>query len=304
VDTDKLEDQLLTIRDFVRYGISQFNQHELFFGHGTDNALDEVSAIILFALNLPSDIPGHFMDARVVSTEKKTILELFQQRIEKRIPASYLTNEAWFAGLSFYVDDRVLVPRSPIAELINNKFQPWVDVTRLANILDLCTGSACIAIACAHQFPDAEIDAVDISKDALDVARINIDEYALQDQVYLLESNLFAALDGKKYDLIVSNPPYVDAQELSAMPQEFHHEPEIGLGSGSDGLEITKQILHQAADHLTDQGVLIVEVGVSDAALSEQFPDMSFTWLELEHGGQGVFLLRKSDLQQSQHSEL
>ncbi len=298
MNTDhKLEDQLFTIRDFVRYGISQFNQHALFFGHGTDNALDEVSALILFALNLPADIPGHFMDARIVSTEKKRILGLFEQRIEKRIPTPYLTNEAWFAGLSFYVDERVLVPRSPIAELINNKFQPWVEATRLENILDLCTGSACIAIACAQQFPEAEIDAVDISTDALDVARINIDEYALQDQVYLIESNLFTALAGRKYDLIVSNPPYVDEQELSTMPREFQHEPEIGLGSGSDGLEITQQILHQAVDHLTDHGVLIVEVGVSDEALIEQFPDMPFTWLELEQGGTGVFLLHKADLE-------
>ncbi len=293
---ENIEDQLVTIRDFVRYGISLFQQNALYFGHGTDNALDEVSFLILFSLHLPHDMPGHFMDSRLLDSEKQHILEMFRLRVDKRIPAPYITNEAWFAGLSFFVDERVLVPRSPIAELINNKFQPWLDIDNVENILDLCTGSACIAIACAYQFPGVEVDALDVSKDALDVARINIEEHNMQNQVHLVESNLFAALGGKKYDLIVSNPPYVDEQELSVMPQEFHHEPEIGLGSGGDGLDITRQILQQATHYLTDNGVLIVEVGVSDESLIEQFPNAPFTWLDFEHGGTGVFLLHKSDL--------
>lgn len=287
--------ELSTIRDLIRFGISEMNRAGIYFGHGTDNALDEATAAVLHVLALSHDIPGHFMDARVLSDERDEILELFRQRIKNRTPLSYLTHEAWFAGLKFYVDERVLVPRSPIAELIQQQFSPWLEYENVGRILDLCTGSGCIAIACAYQFPDAAVDAVDISEDALEVASRNVSELGVEDQVSLIKSDLLANVTGK-YDLIISNPPYVDAGEIAAMPDEFKAEPILGLESGADGLDATRQILAQASNHLNPKGVLIVEVGVSDHALVEAFPEVPFTWLEFEHGGSGVFLLTKEQL--------
>ena len=291
-------DELFTIRDIIRYGITLFTTQSLYFGHGTDNAMDEATALTLYVLRLPNDLPGHFMDARLTSQEKGDILDLFERRSSERVPAAYLTHEAWFAGHKFYVDNRVLVPRSPIAELINADFSPWLVAENIHNVLDLCTGGGCIAIACAYALPDANVDAVDISDDALAVASINVEQHGMEDQVHLIKSDLFDQLAGKQYDLIVTNPPYVDAEEMSLLPNEFRHEPELGLASGEDGLDAIKVILNQAADYLTDDGVLIAEVGASDIALEEAFPEVPFFWFDFEHGGSGVFMLSKDQLLQ------
>ncbi|MDF2691408.1 MAG: prmB, partial [Gammaproteobacteria bacterium] len=237
------------------------------------------------------------LDAKLTQLERKRILNKIRLRAKKRLPLPYITHEIWFAGLKMYVDERVLVPRSPIAELIQQQFSPWVEPESIHNILDLCTGSGCIAIACALAFPEAIVDAVDISKDALQVSKINVEHYELTKRVNLIESDLFQSLKGKKYDIIVSNPPYVDQSEIKAMPDEFKSEPMLGLASGKDGLDATKEILKQAAQHLNPNGILIVEVGASQEALIAQFPELPFTWLDFEKGGEGVFLLPASALQ-------
>ncbi|MFC1750425.1 50S ribosomal protein L3 N(5)-glutamine methyltransferase [Pseudomonadota bacterium] len=288
--------QLQTIVDFVRWGASCFNEAGLFFGHGTDNAVDESLFLVLHALHLKPGLPAELMKSRLLESEKKQVVEMIRRRIEERLPSPYLTHEAWFGGLSFYVDERVLVPRSPIAELIEGQFSPWVESEGVHSLLDLCTGSGCIAIASAMAFPRAKVDAVDISPDALEVAAINVERHNMGEHVTPIESDLFSALDGKRYDLIVSNPPYVDAEDLAEMPEEFHQEPELGLASGADGLDLTVQILSQAPDYLTENGTLVVEVGNSEAALVERFPDVPFIWLDFERGGEGVFLLHAETL--------
>jgi len=293
---DHTIDELNTLADFVRWGTSRFNEAELFFGHGTDNALDEAISLVLHTLHLPNTIPETLWHTQLTYHEKKDLLQLFHRRIDEHIPLPYLINEAWFANLRFYVDERVLIPRSPTAELILQGFEPWVNAEKVDNVLDLCTGSACIAIAMALTFSEAQVDAVDISEDALAVAERNIHDYALEERVHAVQSDLFDNLIEKRYDLIVSNPPYVDAVEMANLPDEYHHEPELGLASGVDGLDITKRILETAKNHLTDHGVLIVEVGVSQAAMVEQFPNVPFTWLELSHGGEGIFMLTAEQL--------
>jgi len=290
--------ELFTIRDLVRYGVTLFNGEGLYFGHGTDNALDESSALVLYALHLPHDLPGHFMDARLTEDEKSDIFDLFDRRVNERTPIAYLTRETWFANHKFYVDNRVLVPRSPIAELINNQFEPWVEAGNVETILDMCTGSGCIAIACAYALPDALVDAVDISRDALDVAEINVSQHHMEEQVELIQSDLFSELEGRKYDLIVTNPPYVDVEEMTNLPEEYRQEPELGLASGEDGLDAIRIILQQAASFLNSDGVLIAEVGASDDALQEAFPAVPFVWLDFEQGGSGVFMLTRDQLVQ------
>ena len=291
-------DELLTIRDLIRYGITLFNTESLYFGHGADNAMDEATALTLYVLRLPHDLPGHFMDARLTTQEKGDILDLFERRSSERVPAAYLTHEAWFAGHKFYVDNRVLVPRSPIAELINAEFSPWLVSNEIHDVLDLCTGSGCIAIACAYALPEADVDAADISDDALAVANINVERHGMEDQVNLIKSDMFDGLGSKQYDLIVTNPPYVDAEEMSILPNEFRHEPSLGLASGTDGLDAIRIILKEAPNHLTDDGVLIAEVGASDLALEEAFPDVPFFWFDFEHGGSGVFMMSRDQLLQ------
>jgi ribosomal protein L3 glutamine methyltransferase len=284
-------DELHTLADFIRWGASRFNEAGLHYGHGTNNAVDEALTLVLHALHLQHGLAPELFSARLTRDEKQRVFDLLSQRYEKRIPVPYLTNEAWFAGLSFYVDERVLVPRSPIAELIEQHFEPWVDPEQVGHILDMCTGSACIAIACAHAFPCAQVDAADISTDALAVAQKNIEQHGMEDMLNLYESNLFADLPAQRYDIIVSNPPYVSAEEMAALPDEYRHEPELGLASGEEGLEACIEILAEAGNWLNDDGILVVEVGNSAGTLVECFPLVPFLWLEFERGGEGVFLL-------------
>ncbi len=291
---------LHTIKDFIRWGTSEMNRHELYFGHGFSSALDEAAYSCLFALKLPNDWPQAYFDTRLIECERKAIYELITLRVKSRLPLSYLTNESWFCGLKFYVDERVLVPRSPIAELIQNQFEPWIDPASVNNILDLCTGSACIAIACQYAFPHAQVCASDLSKDALEVAAINVKRHDLENDLTLIESDCFQSIAAQQFDLIVSNPPYVDEHDLAQMPAEYGQEPAMGLGSGKDGLDMTLQILAQATDYLSEQGVLIVEVGNSALALEKLLPKMPFSWIEFEHGGDGVFYISAADLKKHQ----
>lgn len=287
--------ELASVRDFIRYGASQFAAAELFFGHGTDNAWDESVQLVTAAIHLPGSENPHILDARLTLAEKQKILTLFSRRINERIPAAYLTGEAWFCGLPFHVDERVLVPRSPIAELIGADFAPWLQESP-EYVLDLCTGSGCIGIAVALQFPEAMVDLSDISTDALAVAERNIERYQLAERVKTVPSDLFSGLKDRCYDVIVCNPPYVDAEDLAAMPAEFRAEPPIGLGSGEDGLDFVRQLLASAADHLNDGGLLVVEVGNSAPALEAAFPQLPFQWVEFQRGGHGVFVLTREQL--------
>jgi len=288
--------ELHTFNDLVRWASSQFNQADLYFGHGTENAWDEAVSLMMQLLHLPFDMlaqtSNHVFDARLTTDEKRSVVEVVARRVNERIPLAYITNQAWFCGLVFYIDERVLVPRSPFAELINNDFTPWLDEAP-NTILDLCTGSGCIAIALAYQFEQASVDAVDISQDALAVAEINIQQHGLSDRVFPIKSDLMAALTGQVYDLIVSNPPYVDAEGMSDLPDEFHHEPELGLAAGSDGLILVDLILKQAVGHLSESGWLFVEVGNSQVHMQAKYPELALEWIEFEFGGQGVFAISK-----------
>jgi len=288
---------LKTVRDCLRFAVSRFNEAELFFGHGSENAYDEAAYLILHTLNLPLDRLEPFLDARLTQSELYDVLDIIEKRVEQRIPAAYLTNQAWLGDLSFYVDERVLVPRSFIAELLREQLAPWIsDAERIGSVLDLCTGSGCLAILAAHAFPNAHVDGVDLSPDALDVAQYNVSDYGLEDRISLIESDMFDKLNGKRYDLIISNPPYVDAPSVAALPQEYKHEPEMALGSGSDGLDATRIILEHAAEHLTNNGILVVEIGHNRDALEAAFPELPFTWLNVSAGDEFVFLLHKNDL--------
>ncbi|MFZ5655168.1 MAG: 50S ribosomal protein L3 N(5)-glutamine methyltransferase [Pseudomonadota bacterium] len=287
-------DQLFTIRDFVRWGASRFNAAGLWFGHGTDNAWDEAVVLVCAALHLPLDSGARILDARLTDAEKIAVLGYLERRVAERVPAPYITGEAWFAGLRFTVDERVLVPRSPFAELIEREFRPWLTAAP-ERILDLCTGSGCIGIACALAFPDAEVDLADLSVEALEVADLNIAEHRLERRVRTLESDLFEELD-QTYDLIVCNPPYVDADDYAEMPEEYHCEPELALAAGPDGLDLVRRVLREAPDWLEDGGLLFVEVGDSAPALEERYPDIAFTWVELERGGDGILVFSREEL--------
>jgi ribosomal protein L3 glutamine methyltransferase len=288
---------LHTVRDYLRFAVSRFNQARLYFGHGSSDAYDEAAYLILHTLHLPLDRLEPFLDARLTDSERTEVLNIIQQRVEKRIPAAYLTHQALLGDFSFYVDERVIVPRSFIAELLLERLSPWIaEPEEINSVLDLCTGSGCLAILAAHAFPNANVDAADLSADALAVAERNVKDYHLQDRVNLVESDLFAKLNGRKYDLIISNPPYVDAGSVAALPQEYLHEPAMALGSGHDGLDATRIILKQAAQHLSKNGVLIVEIGHNREALEAAYPDLPFTWLDVSAGDQFVFMLHRNDL--------
>lgn len=288
---------LHTVRDWLRFAVSRFYQAELFFGHGSSDAYDEAVYLILHTLHLPLDRLEPFFDARLTDGERVEVMNIIQRRVQERIPAAYLTNEAFLGEFSFYVDERVIVPRSFIAELLRTQLNPWVaESEAIDSVLDMCTGSGCLAILAAHEFPYAHIDAVDLSPDALAVAAHNVADYDLQDRVQLIQSDLFSQLGDRQYDLIISNPPYVDAPSVAALPQEYLHEPELALGSGDDGFDATRIILKHAAQHLTDNGILIVEIGHNRDALEAEYPKLPFTWLDVTAGDQFVFMLHRNDL--------
>ena len=284
-----------TVHDALRWAVSAMQRADIYFGHGTDNAYSEAQLLLGHVTELDFGQLEQFQHAHLQAQEWDDFVVLVTARIDERKPAAYLIGQAWFAGLPFMVDERVLVPRSPIAELIDNGFAPWV-TEEPARILDLCTGSACIAIACAYAFPDAEVDALDLSVDALAVAEENIAMHGLEERVVPIQSNLYDSVPKQRYDLIVTNPPYVDADDMADLPDEFRHEPELGLAAGDDGLDLVRTILREAPDHLTETGVLVCEVGNSWVALAEQYPDVPFEWVEFEHGGDGVFVLSYADL--------
>ncbi|WP_417777575.1 50S ribosomal protein L3 N(5)-glutamine methyltransferase [Stutzerimonas xanthomarina] len=285
--------RLRTLRDHIRWAVSRFHAEHLFFGHGTDNAWDEARQLVLGALHLPWEMADSYLDCRLEDDEREHLQVLLRRRIEQRVPTAYLLGQAWFCGLPFIVNDNVLIPRSPIGQLIERRFEPWL-ANEPARILDLCTGSGCIGIACAYEFLDAEVLLADLSFEALEVASCNIEQHGLEDRVYTVHSDGFDGLPKQRFDLIVSNPPYVDAEDFADMPAEFHHEPALGLACGDDGLDLVRRMLAEAADHLTETGTLVVEVGNSQVHVEALYPEVDFTWLEFTAGGHGVFLLSAS----------
>ncbi|WP_413737762.1 50S ribosomal protein L3 N(5)-glutamine methyltransferase [Sodalis sp. RH21] len=292
---DEAVAELHSIQDLLRWTVSRFNAAQIFYGHGTDNPWDEAIQLVLPSLFLPLDLPKEMYVSRLTSSERYRIVERVVRRVNERIPVPYLTNKAWFCGLEFYVDERVLIPRSPIGELIDDRYRDLLPHPP-AHILDMCTGSGCIAIASAFAFPEAEVDAVDISGDVLAVAEHNIQAYGLEGRVTPLRSDLFRELPALRYDLIVTNPPYVDEEDMNDLPQEFHAEPVLGLAAGRDGLKLVRRILACAPQYLSDNGVLICEVGNSMVHLMEQYPDIPFNWLTFDNGGDGVFALTREQL--------
>jgi len=300
VSDDTLEqaaEELRTLRDLLRFAISYFNQSDLFMGHGLPSAYDEAAHLILHALCLVPDQMELFMDARLTKPERTRILHLIERRVREKMPAAYLTHEAWLGDFNFYVDERAIIPRSFIAELLQTGLSPWVaDPDDIYQALDLCTGSACLAILLAHTFENAVVDACDISLQALEVAHRNIINYDLTDRVNLIHSDLFAQLDGKRYDLIISNPPYVKTESMASLPEEYRHEPEIALAGGVDGLDVVRNIVRHAARHLTKHGLLILEIGHNRDEFEEVFPQMQCTWLETSGGDQFVVMIKCSDL--------
>ena len=294
-DTETAVTELRTARDFIRWAASRFGECGVFFGHGTDNAVDEATALVLHALHLEPGVPDELLRGQLTRGERARLADLIARRINERVPAPYLTHKAWFAGVPFYVDERVLVPRSPIGEWIERGFAPWVVPAEVGRVLDLGTGSGCLAIACALAFPQAVVDAVDISPEALEVARINIHDFGLEGRVRPAESDLFGGITGV-YDLIVANPPYVDEGELARMPPEYRHEPGIGLAAGDGGLQFIRRILDEAGAFLLPHGVLVVDVGASREALLAAYGDLPFIWLEFARGGDDVFLLPAESL--------
>lgn len=293
----RLHEEIFTLRDWLRFTMSRFEESDIFFGHGTDNAYDEAVWLLMSALHLPLDTLDNFLDARITESERKHLAQLIQRRIVDRTPTAYLVKEAWLKGFKFYVDERVIVPRSFIAELLENGLSPWIEFPEMvASAADICTGSGCLGILLANAFPNAQIDVIDISADAIDVANINIANYGLQDQVHAIQSDMFTALSGNKYDLIISNPPYVDAPSMATLPKEYRNEPQIALGSGDAGLDHTHTILREAANYLNDGGLLVVEIGHNRDALIEAYPALQFVWLEVESGDEFVFLLSKEQL--------
>ncbi len=304
--------ELISIRDWIRFAVSEFEASDIFYGHGTDNAYDEAVWLIMSALHLPMDTLENFLDARLISSERTKLAGFITQRITQHTPTAYLVKEAWLQGLKFYVDERVLIPRSFIAELLNNDsntsdsgalslnswaLSPWIEYPEMVeSAADLCTGSGCLGVLLASAFPNAAVDVIDISQDAIDVANINIENYGLQAQITAIKSDMFNALKGKKYDVIISNPPYVDAPSMAALPAEYQNEPQLALGSGIAGLDHTHTILREAANHLNDDGILIVEIGHNREALEAAYPNIIFNWLDVSSGNEFVFLLTKSQL--------
>jgi ribosomal protein L3 glutamine methyltransferase len=293
----RITEELFTIRDWLRFTVSRFEEAGIFFGHGTDNAYDEAVWLIMSALHLPLDTVDNFLDAVITTSERKHLAHLIERRIVDRTPTAYLLREAWLKGYKFYVDERVIVPRSFIAELLEHSLSPWVEFPEMVeSVADICTGSGCLGVLLADAFPNASVDVVDISPDAIAVCNINIGNYHLQDRITAIQSDMFAGLKSKTYDVIISNPPYVDAPSMSALPQEYRNEPQIALGSGEAGLDHTHTLIKEAPKHLNDGGLLVVEIGHNRDALLDSYPDLPFTWLEVESGNEFVFLLTKEQL--------
>lgn len=289
--------QLHTIRDWLRYAVSRFEEGGVFFGHGTQNSYDEAVWLIMAALHLPQDTLENFLDAVITEPERRKLAQLIERRVVERTPTAYLVREAWLGDFRFYVDERVIVPRSFIAELLREQLAPWVEnPEEITSVADICTGSGCLAILAAHAFQNADVDAVDISDNALAVARRNVADYGLENHVNLMQSDMLAALAGRQYDIILSNPPYVDAPSMDVLPQEYRNEPGIALASGEDGLDHTHVLIEQAAEHLHPGGLLIVEIGHNRDILEATYPDLPFTWLEVSDGDQYVFLLTREQL--------
>lgn len=290
-------EELVTVRDLIRYAVSCFNRAELYFGHGMPDAFDEAVYLVLHTLHLPLNRLEPFMDACIPSDERMEVLDVIHKRVESRLPAAYLTNEAWLGDFRFYIDERVIVPRSFCAELLADGLSPWVQAPeRIHTALDLCTGSGCLAILLAHYFPAARVDAIDLSPDALEVARINVDEYDLQDQIRLIQSDVFSALQDERYDIILSNPPYVTDDSMASLPEEYLREPRIALAGGTDGLDVVRRIIAGAKRHLTPQGVLVVEVGHNRDLVEAAFPALEFVWLTNASEEEKVFLLTADQL--------
>ena len=293
----RVTEELFTIRDWLRFTVSRFEEAGIFFGHGTDNAYDEAVWLVMGALHLPLDTLDNFLDASITESERRHLAHLIERRITERVPTAYLLREAWLRGYKFYVDERVIVPRSFIAELLDDGLSPWIEFPEMVeSVADICTGSGCLGILLADTFPNAEVDVIDISSDAIAVCNINIANYGLQDRVHAVQSDMFKDLQGRRYDLIISNPPYVDTPSMAQLPQEYRTEPQIALGSGEAGLDHTRTLLREAANHLNDGGILVVEIGHNRDALLEAYPYLPFTWLEVESGNQFVFLLTKEQL--------
>jgi ribosomal protein L3 glutamine methyltransferase len=297
---EKNSPRLRTIRDLVRWGASEFGRAKLHFGHGSDNALDEAYHLVTWALHLPHELPKGYFEAQLTEAERRKVVALLRERVRTRKPAAYLTGEAWFAGLPFEVDARVLIPRSPLAELVGNHFQPWLR-GEPRRILDLCAGSGCIAVACAMAFPEAEVDAVELDPRALAVLKRNVARHGVQGRVEPIRSDLFAKLKGRRYGLIVSNPPYVPTARWRRMPKEYHHEPKLALEAGADGMDLVARILREAPAHLERDGVLVCEVGGSVREFNRRFAQAPVIWPEFERGGDGVFVIARDDLVEWQH---
>lgn len=294
---EQAQSELSTLRDLMRFAVSRFNEAGLFFGHGSDNAWDEAAYLLLHSLHLPLDRLDPFMDARLTSSERTAALKTLRRRITERLPAAYLTKEAWLGEYRFYVDERVIVPRSHIAELLSEQLNPWInDPWAVGRVLDMCTGSGCLAILAAEAFPEAMIDAVDLSPEALAVARINVDNYDFGERIRLIASDAFSAIPDEKYDVIISNPPYVNAESMAALPEEYRREPAMALASGDDGLDFVRILLREAALHLNPEGVLVVEIGHNKEEVERAFPRISFVWLDTSAGDRFVFMLRRKDL--------
>lgn len=294
--TDRAPRELATIRDFLRWSVSAFNASGVAFGHGTDNAWDEARWLVFGALHLPFDSPDWVLDARVGAAERQRLQVLLSRRIGERVPTAYLLGEAWFAGLAFHVTPAVLIPRSPIAELIGQQCEPWLQGREPLRILDLCCGSGCIGVAAALAWPEAEVTLADIAADALDVARVNVERHDVAGRVRVLQSDLFEALAGERFDLILCNPPYVDEDDMATLPVEYRHEPGLGLAGGEDGLDLVRRVLAAAPSHLEDDGLLVIEVGNSAGVLERAFPQLGFIWPDFARGGHGVALIDKASL--------
>ncbi|GAB2879306.1 50S ribosomal protein L3 N(5)-glutamine methyltransferase [Uliginosibacterium flavum] len=293
-------EELITVRDLIRYATSQFNRAGLFFGHGTTDAFDEAVYLVLHTLHLPIDRLDPFYDACIPVNERIEVLDIIHRRVEERIPAAYLTNEAWLGDFRFYVDERVIVPRSFCFELLQAGFEPWIqEPAEVSRVLDLCTGSGCLAILLAHHFPNAQVDAIDLSEDALDVARQNVADYGLEDVVRLIKSDVFDSLGDERYELILSNPPYVTEESMQVLPDEYLREPRLALAGGDDGMDIVRRIIAGARRHLTDDGILVVEVGHNRDLVEAAFPQLEFVWLSNASEAEKVFLLRADQLSEA-----